>query len=62
MDALENISTVDTVSITVDNVLPSGTIAISTSQDKNDVSSISYANTADLKVKLEHSDADSGLF
>ena len=62
MDAVENISTVDTVSITVDNVLPSGTIAISTSQDKNDVSSISYANTVDLKVKLEHSDADSGLF
>ena len=62
IDAVENISTVDTVSITVDQTITSGNISISTQQLKNIVNALEYANTTNLKVKLEHTDTDSGLF
>ena len=61
-DKTDNISSGDTVSVFVDQTLPTGSILISTQQLKSTVSSLDHANTVDLKVKLEHADTDSGLF
>lgn len=63
MDKVENISAGDTVSVYVDQTDPTGAITISSSQTVNVYTdSITYASSSSMKVKLTHSDSESGLF
>ena len=63
MDFAENISTGDTISVTVEQINPSGSIQISSLETpKITKSTTNYINDGTVELNLTHSDSESDLF
>jgi len=63
IDAVDNISTGDTISVTVEQVDPSGSIQISSAETpKITKSTTNYINDGVVELNVTHSDSESDLF
>ena len=61
-DKAGNISTQSSPIVIVDDTPPTGTLAIDSSQTKNEVDGVTYIKTSDVKLSITKSDSESGLF